>query len=517
MYGSNIDDGESCPHGKARNANKKAPSRRQLHRAMKRSRHTATVADLTDPAVLDAVQRELRSRSVQSTTLPAVPIDTPRVTLEDDEETTQLLLNLVLCDSSAGSSGWSGGILLGLVKHTTCRTGIIALLSDMLNGRITNESRPYLLANLLLALNESSGTLRLVCVPELFYRMAAKIAVKRVRATVAALLQRHQYSLGVPGGREQLVRSIQQALTIPVPGCNVALLKVVISKAFDNCDRAVMLSKLYATAELGQLYHMAELAYSTPAGLLLHKCPDHWIQSCNGLRYGDPLSSLLLSLHLHHIYTSLARVTKATLYVFTEMVHIQGSPRDVMTAFCELQKLLAKSALECDQTQSQFVYFHQDSAPLDKTVTDQPAQHGIPISQDSAQVMGAIIASDEQLVCDGAALANSVALEVCRPTATSTPTSPCILYATAPLSLALLFNSPRSQLTPWRPCLTSTTTSSSSACNTSRAPTTTRHAYRTSASCPTFARARSCCLTSSSSAAPRWTSMSARTAAPSAW
>ena len=389
-----------------------APSRKQWDRAVKRSRFTATVADLTDPIVQNAALRELLPLSVPSTTLPALPIDTPRVTLEDGEETTQLLVSLAFSDSSAGPSGWSNGILLGLLKHAACRTGIITLLRDMLNGHVPHESRSSLLACQLLALKQSSGALRIVCIPELFYRMAAKIAVKKVRATAASLLQPHQYSLGVPGGREQLLRSIQHALTNPDPDSHLALLKVVISKAYNNCDRAAMLGKLYGTPELGQLFRMAEFAYSAPATLLLHKSPDQWIDSCNGLRNGDPLSSLLLSLHLQHIYTSLARVTNTTLYVFTEMVHILGPPRDVMTALGELHKLLARSSQEYDPTQSQFVYFHQDSAPLDKTVTDMLAQHGIPLSQDSVQVMGAIIACDEQVLYEGDALAHSVALEV---------------------------------------------------------------------------------------------------------
>jgi hypothetical protein len=45
-----------------------------------------------------------------------------------------------------------------------------------------------------------------------------------------------------------------------------------ISNAFNSCDRALMLSKLYATPQLSSLFCIAHFAYSSPSTLLLQRC-----------------------------------------------------------------------------------------------------------------------------------------------------------------------------------------------------------------------------------------------------
>jgi hypothetical protein len=84
-------------------------------------------------------------------------------------------------------------------------------------------------------------------------------------------------------------------------------LKGEISNAFNSCDRALMLRKLYATPELSPLSRIADFAYSSPSTLLLQRWDDASIESGNGVRQGDPLACLLFCVYMGDLYAELAR------------------------------------------------------------------------------------------------------------------------------------------------------------------------------------------------------------------
>jgi hypothetical protein len=177
-------------------------------RAAQTLHSTATMADLTQPAVREAMQL-LHPPLPAGSVLPRLPADADQLILEDGEEMKRIIRSSDN-GAAAGPSGWTGGLLAALVESDLCRLGIVALLKDILNGNIPDAARPYLLASRLVAITKpDSDSLRPIAVGELFYRLAAVIAVSRTRTAAARLLSPHQHGVGVPSGAERIVHSMQ--------------------------------------------------------------------------------------------------------------------------------------------------------------------------------------------------------------------------------------------------------------------------------------------------------------------
>ena len=94
-----------------------------------------------------------------------------------------------------------------------------------------------------MALNKpNSDGYRPIAVGELFYRLAAIVAVRRVSTEAAQLLAPHQYGMGVAAGAEKIVHSVQHELTDTDK--RLAMLQLDITNAFNSCDRTRLLSEL---------------------------------------------------------------------------------------------------------------------------------------------------------------------------------------------------------------------------------------------------------------------------------
>ncbi len=133
--------------------------------------------------------------------------------LEDDADMRRLL-DQSDNGTSAGPSGWGGNMLAVLVQSDICRLGVIALLRDIINGELPDDARQLLLTSRLVALTKpNSDGYRPIAVGELFYRLAAIVAVRRVSSEAAELLAPHQYGIGVAAGAEKILHSLQHELT----------------------------------------------------------------------------------------------------------------------------------------------------------------------------------------------------------------------------------------------------------------------------------------------------------------
>ena len=168
-----------------------------------------------------------------------------------------------------------------LAQSDICRLGIIALLRDIINGDLPDDARQLLLASRLVALTKpSSDGYRPIAVGEQLYRLAAIVAVRRVSSDAAVLLAPHQYGIGVPGGAEKILHSLQHELTDADK--RLAMLQLDITNAFNTCDRARLLRELYGQSELQPLFRIADFAYSQPSALVLSGCDGLMIESAQG-------------------------------------------------------------------------------------------------------------------------------------------------------------------------------------------------------------------------------------------
>ena len=381
------------------NSAKRLVTEKQIRRAAQRLHSTTAMVDLTD-ATVRAELVNLHPPLPEGAMIPARPGGTSPIILEDDDDMRRLLRSSNN-GSAGGPSGWAGNMLSSLVESALCRAGIITLLSDIVNNNLPDQARQYLLSSRLVGLSKPDSGVRPIAIGEVFYRLAAVLAVRRVTAAASALLVPHQYGIGVASGAERILHSMQHTLTDKQR--RLAALKCDISNAFNCCNRALLLEKLYGTPELSALYNIADFAYSTPSTLLLERADGDSIQSSNGVRQGDPLSTLLFCLYMRDVYVSVAKAANVTLYAFVDDLHVVGEPAEVLKALASLETALPAVSLECNTSKSQFAYFYGDQAPLKKAALDTLAGLNITVHEQHMEVVGAVVGRDKQAVRDGLA------------------------------------------------------------------------------------------------------------------
>ena len=208
----------------------------------------------------------------------------------------------------------------------------------------------------------------------------AVLAVRRVTSAASALLVPHQYGIGVASGAERILHSMQHTLTDKQRW--LAALKCDITNAFNCCNRALLLEKLYGTPELSALYSIAAFAYSMPSTLLLERADGDFIESRNGVRQGDPLSALLFCLYMRDVYAAVANAANVTLYAFVDDLHVVGEPAEVLKALTALETALPAVSLTCNTSKSQFAYFHNEQAPLMRATLETLADRNIIVRTD---------------------------------------------------------------------------------------------------------------------------------------
>jgi hypothetical protein len=219
------------------------------------------------------------------------------------------------------------------------------------------------------------------------------IALRRVKAVAADLFSPYQFGVGIPNGCEKIIHSLQHVLT---DGTSRQMaLQLDISNAFNSCDRAKLLEKLYNSPELAPIWRMVTFGYATSSPLLLQNCPGQHIASNNGVRQGDPLSSLLFCLYIKDALEDVAHHASVHPYGFMDDVTVVGTPDQAMTAFSRLQQTLPTLGLHLNTAKSLIAYFHNDIAPLTPAVVSVCQKENISIQHHSFRTLGAVIAADE--------------------------------------------------------------------------------------------------------------------------
>ena len=336
--------------------------------------------------------------------MPALPHDA-EVPLIGDDAALRRLVRRCNNGKAGGPSGWNGAMLAVLADSPTCMAGIRSVISDITLGRIPAAVRSHITATRLIALAKPNGAPRPIAMGELFYRVAAVRAVRDAAGNARALLSPHQYGVGVPGGCEHIVHCMQHSLPHIANNTPLAAVKVDISNAFNTCQRPRLLSLLLDTPQLASLHRIAHWAYSqsTPLipqgrGAVSEEC---FIESANGVRQGDPLSTLLFCLYLKPAIDALASDpafgARINIYAYVDDVHIVGSVEDVLTAHMRFTQHLRAIELAVNPDKCSLVYFHQATHPLTTVQSLAVTGAGLQWTEahaDSADVLGAAIGVD---------------------------------------------------------------------------------------------------------------------------
>ena len=215
-----------------------------------------------------------------------------------------LVIRKVANGSAPGPSGWSGELIKALVGDADCLAGLVALVEDIVNGDLDDSARKLLLSSSLIASEKDSGGVRPIAIGEVFYRLACHYVLHLVQPSVPLLLEPIQLAQS-QGGCERAVHLLQAALECKDE--DSVILSVDFSNAFNTLRRDVMLSRTFSVPQLSPLWRLAHWAYRSPTDLLLvqHGELVSSIVSAEGLRQGDPLSSLLFCFSVLPDYVSM--------------------------------------------------------------------------------------------------------------------------------------------------------------------------------------------------------------------
>ena len=160
---------------------------------------------------------------------------------------------------------------------------------------------------------------------------------------------------------------------------------------------------MYEQPTLSTMWRIADFGYSAPRQLLLQRCEGQHLLSSNGVKQGDPLSAILFCLYLRDVLTQVSAQAEVEVQGFFDDINVSGEPAEVMKAFDALQRLLPEVCLKFNTAKSQFVYFHEDEAPLPRSIRATLAAHDVQVSTEWVEVVGAVIGRDESAIRAGVA------------------------------------------------------------------------------------------------------------------
>ena len=103
---------------------------------------------------------------------------------------------------------------------------------------------------------------------------------------------------------------------------------------------------------------------------------------------------MLFCLYMRKVMEQVAEKADVQLYGFFDDINVVGKPDEVIKALAALQQILLEVSLECNTSKSHFAYFHEDDAPLRRSVRETLAEHDIHYHNDWMEVVGAIIGRD---------------------------------------------------------------------------------------------------------------------------
>ena len=371
--------------------------------------------------------------------LPQCPADAPEVEVDLD----WMAREMATSDTGAapGLSGWGSNMLSVLATDTHCVTALALILKHILNNAMPLPARTLLTtARLESLVKDDQGGRRPVAVGEMLYRLASRYALFCVLGHAQKLLAPHQFGVGEQDGCSQVVQSLQHLLTqsprpapasarrhhfafsspqpAPLPGATtprpLACLSIDITNAFNSINRAALLQAAYSQPDLSPCWRMVAFAYGQPSLLLMTGDStvadgEAYLLSENGVRQGDPLSSMLFSLAMRGVYSRMNEQLQAGCYAFIDDSHGvgYGNLSQCWQVWQQLSDQLAPLGLQLNVAKCELTCFHTATAEQvaalhsdDQRALQAFTAAGVTINTRCMRVLGCVVGASDAVVAD---------------------------------------------------------------------------------------------------------------------
>jgi hypothetical protein len=171
---------------------------------------------------------------------------------------------------------------------------ITLVVNLWLGGRCPKSLAEFVASAPLTPLLKPDGGIRPIAVGTIWRRLVSKVAMKGVGKDMAKYLNDFQFGVGISGGAEAILHSVNRVLSERHADGSLAMLTVDFANAFNMVDRSALLHEVRVRCPSISLW--VEFLYGQEARLYLG---DEHIMSATEVQQGDPLGPLLFALVLH--------------------------------------------------------------------------------------------------------------------------------------------------------------------------------------------------------------------------
>ena len=268
--------------------------------------------------------------------------------------------------SAADAYGWSGELLIHILKDETALKLFAALIQDVVDGQLTHESRHLIQAAALLAIRKGDKV-RPIASSSLFYKIAAGYVMTHTKPLLKEYFGDLQVAVGAEGGPEKAAHVIQHCIMEGEEKKHLTF-KCDIAAAYQNLDRQKMFSaleKLGSNPLVPILSPLTRWSYKDPSLLLTSSGPaytqrfDGFLLSTTGVKQGCRLATALFCLTIHPVLKAVQRKHPSVRVIaVADDITLIGPREDILTAVTTLADGLANLSLTISPTKSHFVDHH---------------------------------------------------------------------------------------------------------------------------------------------------------------
>ncbi len=227
---------------------------------------------------------------------------------------------------------------------------------------------------------------------ETFYKLACLYALNLVRKQIREALGPLQFAFS-PGGPESALHILQSAIEVHP---DWVIISTDISNAFNTRSRPDILTSLFNVPSLSPLFRLAHWSYGFDSTLLLMnngKIQADFL-SCEGVRQGDVLGSLLFSLSMRHTYSTTIEDTDCHAVAVVDDFYILGPAQQAFTCFDKFRHALPNLLLNLNLPKCCTLLPDDPPEALLQLCTD---RH-LPYFTESIPALGSIVSRDPNII-----------------------------------------------------------------------------------------------------------------------
>jgi hypothetical protein len=196
-------------------------------------------------------------------------------------------------------------------KSDECLEAITIVCQHIIRGTYTGQVREALISTRLVAVAKGDHDVRPVAIEEPLLKMATILARNSIKDDVLRrLFEPLQLGAHSRAGTERAIHALQLRLERAFEDgvADIAAAKVDAINAYNTIDRFKVASSLISNELLAKLWSLFELQYARPGPLLVYQdgALIAVLESRQGVRQGDPMSSLLFALTIQPLLEELA-------------------------------------------------------------------------------------------------------------------------------------------------------------------------------------------------------------------